>query len=348
MVTRVATARWSGPATRPAGGVVTGVGLALPGIDSGLELLAGAPARPAPPIDPAARLGRKGLRYKDRASVLALCAAADALRAAGLLGELGLTVAGERIGVVAATETGPIQTVCAASATLEEQTVTGLSPMDLPNASPNVIASTIAIRFGLRGVTMLFTNGPSSGLDALRWAATLLAARRLDHVLVVGVEVAEPAATDWLRARGLLADGGRALDGAVAVVVEAAPTALRRGAPALGVIGRYARRADAESATAAVLADSTEPGPPPRPPDLILTDRPLRANGTIIRDVGAAVGVAVGALGVVQCAAALSWLAEGDAGPVLAVSGPAAMMMLPAAGPRSAAGSGTAVLAGVP
>jgi 3-oxoacyl-[acyl-carrier-protein] synthase II len=350
--------------------VVTAVGLALPGITTGLELLAGAPVGPRTPVDVAARIGRKGLRYKDRASGLALCAAAGALRGGGLLGDLGLSVAGERVGVIVGTETGPIETVCRASATIARETVTGLSPMDLPNASPNVIASSIAIRFGLRGVTMVFTNGPTTGLDALRWAVTLLAAGRIDHVLVVGVETAEAAPVAWLRERGRLAPGAAALDGAVAVVVESAATAADRGAAALGVLGPYARRGNATEALAAVLTDGPEPVPCWRPPDLVLADRPVPAAGTITRDVTAAVGVASGALGVVQCAAALAWLAESDAGPVVAVAGPpgappmggghasggaraavaaggcaAAMMFLPAAGPGADAGGGPAVSA---
>jgi monoamine oxidase len=38
--------------------------------------------------------------------------------------------------------------------------------MDLPNASSNVVASSVAIRFGLRGPNLMLCNGATSGLDA--------------------------------------------------------------------------------------------------------------------------------------------------------------------------------------
>ena len=64
--------------------VVTGAGLVLPGNGGAADLLA-PPAGPDPlaPVDPAALVGRKGLRYKDRATQLAYCAVALALRDAG-------------------------------------------------------------------------------------------------------------------------------------------------------------------------------------------------------------------------------------------------------------------------
>ena len=68
--------------------VVTGVGLALPGVaDAAARCRARtrAAVRAADPVEPADRLGRRGLRYLDRASQLALCAGRDALRDAGLL-----------------------------------------------------------------------------------------------------------------------------------------------------------------------------------------------------------------------------------------------------------------------
>ncbi|MEK8171060.1 hypothetical protein NKH77_20490 [Streptomyces sp. M19] len=64
--------------------VVTGVGLAVPGAD-GPGAAAHGPAPAAEPYDTTVRIGRRGHRYKDRATRLALCAGLDALRDAGLL-----------------------------------------------------------------------------------------------------------------------------------------------------------------------------------------------------------------------------------------------------------------------
>ena len=76
--------------------VVTGTGIALPGVESTVDLLARAAAgagpaagpragEPVDPVDPAARIGKNGLLYKDRATQLALVAGRDALVDSGLL-----------------------------------------------------------------------------------------------------------------------------------------------------------------------------------------------------------------------------------------------------------------------
>ncbi len=206
--------------------LVTGVGLALPGVDGPADLLRTGPTGGEPQVDPAARLGKRGLRYKDRASQLALCAAADGLRAAGLLTD-ALTVPGTTVGVVASSNLGNLDTVCEVADGIKETGVDGISPMGLPNASSNVIASTVAIRYGLRGPNLMVCNGATSGLDAVHWAASSLAAGRAERFVVIGVE------TDNRYVRGLLGDpAGQLLDGAVALVWSGPTRPPHAGPPA--------------------------------------------------------------------------------------------------------------------
>ncbi|WP_211288798.1 beta-ketoacyl synthase N-terminal-like domain-containing protein [Actinophytocola xinjiangensis] len=274
--------------------VITGLGLALPGVETAGDLL-GRPDPSAAPVDPAARLGKKGLRYKDRATQLALCAAADALREAALPEQDGPDVA-----VVVSSNLGNVDTVCRVIRTLDEETSRGLSPMDTPSLSSNVIASELAIRFGLRGPNLTVCSGETAGLDAVRWALTLLRAGRAGAVLVVGVE----PDNDDVRA---LTGAPRLVDGGAALVLETGESAQRRGVRALAAPHHYVRTDDPAPALRAVAG---EPG---------LT---LRAETT---DPGW--GAMSGALGVVQCATAVGWFAGGHREPVHALAGGAGLVL---------------------
>ncbi|MEU9304021.1 beta-ketoacyl synthase N-terminal-like domain-containing protein [Streptomyces sp. NPDC048269] len=265
--------------------VVTGAAVLLPGTDSA-RALADGPAEGGAPVDPAAHVGKKGLRYKDRATQLGYALTAAALRDAGLLGEEkdGLTVPAASVGVVASSNFGNLDTVARALDTIREETVTATSPMDLPNASSNVIASSAAIRYGLRGPNLMVCNGETSGLDAVHWAATVITAGRAERVLVLGVE------PDNEVVRRLLG-GGRAVDGGAALVLESRAAAAERAATVRAVLGPYHRGAG-------------EPGPRGRRWAL-----------------PAHFGAASGASGLLQVAAAVGCFDAGERGPVQAVTG---------------------------
>ena len=180
----------------PSAGITDPAGLLEPGAPTEFE--------------PIRYLGKKGLRYKDRATLLGSAAALLALAEAG--GEPD-----PRTGVIVASCYGNLDTVCRVAEQIETGGVPATSPMDLPNASSNVIAATIAIRAGFHGVCLSVCNGPDSGWAALLWAQRLLAAGRAGTVLVVGVET--PSGYE----RGLRGPGALPLvDGAVAVVLGAA------------------------------------------------------------------------------------------------------------------------------
>ncbi|TVL89232.1 beta-ketoacyl synthase N-terminal-like domain-containing protein [Streptomyces sp. SAJ15] len=319
--------------------VVTGVGLALPGgpADPGALLRAvaaagetpgGPAAEPLAPVDPAALIGRKGLRYKDRSTQLALAAAAAGLRDAGLIPADGerLTEPATSVGVVASSNLGNLDTVCQVADEIARESVQHISPMGLPNASSNVVASTIAIRFGLRGPNVMLCNGATSGLDALHWAANLVAAGRLRRALVVGVETHNEVV------RKLLGQGPEdLLDGAVALVLESAADARARGARPLAALGGYHREAGLAACLKAVLAETdTAPGvwftPERHPEPRAAASDPVPA-GVARHDVSRRYGRASGAHGVLQCAAAVGWLdarrsaAPGSAPTALLTSG---------------------------
>ncbi|MEU1311701.1 beta-ketoacyl synthase N-terminal-like domain-containing protein [Streptomyces cinnamoneus] len=282
--------------------VVTGLSVALPGEDDPRTLLGPAPADP-PPVDPTVLIGKKGLRFSDQATRTGLHLAFAALTDAGLLDGKEPVVPGERIGVVVSSNLGNADTVCRAVATIAEETTAGLSPMDIPNASSNIIASETAIRYKLRGPNLTVCNGSTSGLDAVRWADLLLRSRRADHVLVIGTEPDDPATRRLVG--GPVVAGGAALVLAREGEGSAAPRAL---------LGRPVRAAGL-AAAADRLAEAAPGARLWLTPDPSLV--PAGAEHRCLADRGESSG----ALGVLQCAAAVGWFAEGRPGPVYALAG---------------------------
>ncbi|MCG6495252.1 beta-ketoacyl synthase N-terminal-like domain-containing protein [Kitasatospora sp. A2-31] len=280
---------------------VTGLSVLLPGLTDPRALLE-EPTPDADPVDPAALIGRKGLRYKDRATQLGLCLAQAALTDAGLLDGTGPAAAGDRIGVVVSTNLGNADTVCRAVETIAKESTSGLSPMDTPNASSNIVASEIAIRYGLRGPNLTLCNGVTSGLDAVRWATLLLRSGRADHMLVIGVEPDNPVT------RALV--DGRVVDGGAGVVLGRAAA----GAPVRALLGPLVRAADLRSC-ASRLTEAV-----PGAAAVIAAD-PLPGTDAVARiDLGGW-GAGSGALGVLQVAAAVGWADSGRREPVLALLG---------------------------
>ncbi|GAB3975545.1 beta-ketoacyl synthase N-terminal-like domain-containing protein [Plantactinospora veratri] len=316
--------------------VVSGVGVAVSGIAGPDDLLRRTPAG-ADGDDPTRRLPRKGLRYKDRATRLALCAGRDALADAGLLGDPGLTVPGETVGVVVSSNYGNVDTVCDTVSTIAEETYVGLSPMNLPATASNVIASWLAIWFRLRGANLTMCNGATSGLDAVNWGRLLVLAGRVDRVLVVGVEPANAPVRHLVsggRSKG--DDDLRLFDGAAALVLESATAVRDRGVEALAELGPYARKADQPAAVDAIRRTD------PRPVDMWFgagAGGPAGMTEQTRHDLTEYHGHCSGALGVLQCVAGTAWLNGHDRGAVLATadadgSDAAAALLLTVGGDR--------------
>lgn len=307
----------------PTNVAVTGIGIAVPGLGSVADLLA-RPGEPVPSASfvPHGVLGRRGLRYKDRASQLALCAAAATLADAGLPWPRDERVEAESFGVVVSTTNGISETVCRVAETIHRGGVVSTQPMDLPNASGNVASASVAIWFGLEGFNLTLSAGSTSGLDAVHCAAVAIRAGRARRMLVIGVEPAGPAASRLVAGaarrhgvRGI----PRLFDGAAALLLEASDAVAERGGRVQALVGGYGRDARLDAAVCAALDATPDRGVP----ELWLTpctdhrltsteiDRAaaLPSVGSADRvDVGEAVGEALAALGVLQCAVAAAWL----------------------------------------
>ncbi|KAB7835589.1 hypothetical protein FRZ00_26815 [Streptomyces mobaraensis] len=291
--------------------VVTGIGLALPGVATYGDLLGPLPGEGG--FDPATGLIGRELRHKDRASRLALRAAQFALHDAGLTDADNTFIgATDSTAVVVSTNLGNADSVCEATDTIATAGVTGLSPLGLPQTSSNVIAGWVAIRYRLRGPNLTVCNGVTSGLDALAWARNLIMAGRAEAALVVGVEPANDVVTKIL--------GRQSTDAAVAVVLEPPDAAACRGARPRATIAGYARARDLAAAlTCAGVTEEASVG-------LWLGDEADAGAGRLLAamrriDLEAQLGPLSGALGVLQCAAAAAHF-EGDAtGTVLATAG---------------------------
>ncbi|MEU7179259.1 MULTISPECIES: beta-ketoacyl synthase N-terminal-like domain-containing protein [Streptomyces] len=289
--------------------VVTGAGLAVPGLTGPGDLL-GAPAGGAG-FDPETGLKGRDLRHKDRATRLALRSVEPALRDAGLLGAGGPALDGTRTAVVVSSNTGNYDSVCAYVDIAARQTSRAISAMGLPHTSTSAIAGWIAAGHGLHGPAVTLCNGATSGLDALYWGRNLIAADRADTVVVTGVEPANDVVHKLL--------GTRTVDGAATVVLEsAAHAADRAGRVRAHWHGLHRGRDHDEVLRTA--AGSAAPGI-----GLWLTGaretRPAHL-GTSVRPVALADGLGEcgGALGVLQCAAAVAHFDAGGGGAALATA----------------------------
>ncbi|MFC8077463.1 beta-ketoacyl synthase N-terminal-like domain-containing protein [Streptomyces sp. NPDC057307] len=304
--------------------VVTGVGLAVPGLRSVRDLLADAP--PMDGFDPATALKGREMRHKDRASRLALYAAEQALGDAGLLDEKGhfrgtADGADDRVAgltaVVVSSNLGTLRTVCDFTDTIARDTVTGLSPLGLPQTSSNVVAGWIAIRYGLRGPNLTVCNGATSGLDAVQWARGLITAGRCRRAVVIGVEPAAEHADKLL--------GRPVPDVACAVVLEAAASV--RQADVYAYLSAYTR--GAELAPTVAAAESLAPASAPvglrltgdltRPPATSAGQSTDLAGQSL--DLTARLGHCSGALGVLQAAAGAVHIRTHGTRTVLAFTG---------------------------
>lgn len=135
------------------------------------------------------KLKRRGLRYKNHATHLALSAGMRALKDAGLPTTAADQLDPLSFGTIVSSNLSNADTIIKVIGEIQAGGIGEISPMDLPNASSNVVASTLAIWYGLKALNLMLCNGGASGADALRIAANAIQAGRAKRMLVVGVEI---------------------------------------------------------------------------------------------------------------------------------------------------------------
>ncbi|MBL1081156.1 3-oxoacyl-ACP synthase [Streptomyces actinomycinicus] len=201
--------------------------------------LPGSPQEPAcSAADAKLVLGRKGLLGKEPATRLALCAVHRALgvppgRTPGPVDQAAGTA------VVVASNLGNVETVCTMVSDMREGGGAAVSVLDAPNASSNIIASSIAIRYGFTGPNLAVCSGATAGLDAVQLAARLLRAGRARRAVVVGVEPADPVARDL---EALRPDGGALTEGAGCVLLGVPGAWTGRATVTIGSVERHGLR----------------------------------------------------------------------------------------------------------
>ncbi|HEY2749698.1 MAG TPA: beta-ketoacyl synthase N-terminal-like domain-containing protein [Polyangia bacterium] len=211
-----------------------------------LTVAAGASIVPARWVGNPARLSRM-----DRLCGLALVACD------GALGDAALTPTaaewnGERTAIVFGTAFGCHATNEDYYRGLVREGASGASPRLFAYTLPSSPVGEISIHYGVRGPTLVVTNGAPSAIDALAEGAALVAEGRADRALVCAAEVATPLLAAIV--------GGALVDAAAALVIERAADAGARGATPRGrLVGSAAAFGSVRDVVDAALANADVP-----------------------------------------------------------------------------------------
>ncbi len=125
----------------------------------------------APPIDPASVLPASETIVVDRYIVMMLRAAEDAMADAGLV--VGRDVDPFRIAVIGSS-TGGLSTLEAQAVSQAEHGRVGVSPYLLPGMLPNMGASRMAIKYGIRGYSSAISTACAAGAQSIGEGMRLL------------------------------------------------------------------------------------------------------------------------------------------------------------------------------
>lgn len=197
-------------------------------------------------FDPKLVLGSKGLRNKDRLTLL-------------LLGSIGVDLAGaieaigdpKAIGLVAGTTFSSLTSQIEFTSIYERDGVRALNAMAFPNMVLNTPPSQANIWFDLEGSSTTLTNGFTAGLDALMFASDQIRCGRAVHMVAGGADDLALAALRAFERRRLLSASGqlRPLDeqhdgtllgeGAAVMLLEQRAAAEHRGAEIVAEVLGY-------------------------------------------------------------------------------------------------------------
>jgi len=191
-----------------------------------------------PAFDPAAILGKKGLRGMSREALLWAVAAADALDDAALAAG---GVDPEAAGVVVGSARPGLDDYLGFHLDAQVWGPDRVRPVQGPNTGLNAAASHATIRLGWRAVNTTLCAGLCSGLDAVAHAAGLIHEGAAEVILAGGVDALGYFSARQLKAEGSWShraprpydrrrDGAVPGEGAVALVLESERHAAARGA----------------------------------------------------------------------------------------------------------------------
>lgn len=283
------------------------------------------------PFDAAGHLGDRNLRPVDRTARLLLAAARQTLDAAGW----DEAMRREReVGIALGTTFCSVRTIAEFDRRGLRLGPAHASPLDFANCVLNAAAGQAAIWFGLRGVNSTLAGGETSALQAIAYAADLVAGGGAEAMLAGGAE--ELCFESFLghhRAHRLCGTGGDGegrpvpfdarrngvslAEGAALVALEPAAAAAARGAPALAEVLGHGAAFDpsgseeglAEALAAAVGEALAAAGLAPRDVDCAF----VSASGSVTGDRAEARGLAAaldGRTATLPVAAVKSMLGE--------------------------------------
>jgi 3-oxoacyl-[acyl-carrier-protein] synthase II len=215
-------------------------------------------------FDGEARFGRRQAKHLDRATQLALVAAAEAIETSGI----DTRHEPERVGVMWGTGIGGIRSLEDGTDVLRDRGPDWVSPYTLPMMIPNMVAGHVAMEWGIQGYSSCTVTACSASAQAIGEALDLIRAGRADAVVCGGSEAAVTrvgiagfAAMKALSTRNddpsgasrpfdAGRDGFVMGEGAACLVLEERERALARGATVLAEVAGYGATTDAYHMTA--------------------------------------------------------------------------------------------------
>ncbi|WP_027341030.1 beta-ketoacyl-ACP synthase II [Hamadaea tsunoensis] len=210
-------------------------------------------------VDPSEVLDRVRLRKLDRSEALALIAAAEAWKDAGLA-DAGLDT--ERLAVVVGSGIGGAQTLLAQDDILEASGPRRVSPHTVPMLMPNGPAAYVGLDYRAKAGVHAPTSACATGAEAMAWGLDIIRSGRADVVIAGGTEAVihplpiagfasmramstrnddpERASRPWDKGR----DGFVLGEGSAIVILESAEHAAARGARVHAVLAGAAMTSD--------------------------------------------------------------------------------------------------------